>query len=151
MEHIPYNGYRAKIAIIIVLALLILQGCAVLSFFVAATQNPVVQTTVKYGIVKYLTNNPEKKSEADRIVSELIATVDRGAVTTLYELEGKVLEAVPWHKLDNADQYILLGMISTISEMIQKQVSDGVLSPKDKLTVKSYLEWIQQAIRFSGM
>ncbi len=138
-------------AIILILAFTCMSGCAILPYFVAATQNPIVQTTVKYGIIKYLTNNPEKKSEADRIVSELIATVDRGAVTTLYELEDKVLDIIPWHKLDNADQYILLGMISSISEMIQKQVSDGILSPKDKLTVRSYLEWIQQAIRFSGM
>ncbi len=135
--------------ILISLALICLAGCAGFHTFLAATGNPVFQRTVQYATIKFLAGDQEKATEAERIVKGIQRHVHQEAEITIYELETLAIESIPWDKLDKADQFVLIEMISDISAMLRERVGDGQLKEEDKVRVNDFLAWILQAIQFA--
>lgn len=126
--------------------LFLLSGCATMW---AVAENPVFQRTVQYGVIKYLSSEPDKQPQALEIVRQLQSYTEQSAELTVYDLEEMTLEAIPWDKLDPADEFLLLGMIADISELLRDQVGDGLLNADDKVKVRAFLGWIEQAVRFA--
>jgi hypothetical protein len=125
----------------------IFSGCWATVATVAS--NPIFQTTVQYGVMKYLGKNPEKVSPAERIVDSLIKYTEQETELTIKELEDLVVDSIPWDKLDNADQLILTNLLLTIRDLVRERVGDGILDPNDKVQVLTFLHWIKQAIYFA--
>lgn len=133
--------------LMLIALLLTLTGCATL---MAVAENPVFQRTVQYGVIKYLSSAPDKQPQALEIVQQLQKYTEQSAELTVYDLEEMTLEAIPWDKLDPADEFLLMGMIADISELLRDQVGDGLLEADDKVKVRAFLEWIEQAVRFAA-
>ncbi|MFW6122266.1 MAG: hypothetical protein ACOC80_15390 [Petrotogales bacterium] len=127
----------------------------IVSLFGCATawkvaENPAFQTTVQYAMIKFLSNDESKQSQAQVIIQKLQQYTDQSAQVTVDDLKQQVTDQVSWKRLDAADQYLLRKMIDDIAEYAQEQVGEGVLSGDDKVRLQEFLDWIEQAINFSG-
>ncbi|MFW6002290.1 MAG: hypothetical protein ACOCQD_03035 [archaeon] len=127
----------------------------IVSLFGCATawkvaENPAFQTTVQYAVIKFLSNDESKQSQAQVIIQKLQQYTDQSAQVTVDDLKQQVTDQVSWKRLDAADQYLLRKMIDDIAEYAQEQVGEGVLSGDDKVRLQEFLDWIEQAINFSG-
>lgn len=132
---------------ILVLCVFFLSGCWATVATVAS--NPVFQTTVQYGVIKYLGKNQEKISQAERIVDSLIEYSTKETNVTIQELENLVIDAIPWDKLDNADKLVLTNLLIMIREQVRERVGDGVIAQDEKIQILTFLHWIKQAIYFA--
>lgn len=132
---------------LLVICVLFLSGCWATVATVAS--NPVFQTTVQYGVMKYLGKNPDKVSPAERIVDSLIKYTEQETELSIKDLELLVAEAIPWDKLDQADKLLLFNLLITIRDLVQERVGDGLLDSEDKVQVLQFLHWIKQAIYFA--
>lgn len=132
---------------LLVICVLFLSGCWATIATVAS--NPVFQTTVQYGVMKYLGKNPDKVSPAERIVDSLIKYTEQETELSIKDLELLVAEAIPWDKLDQADKLLLFNLLITIRDLVQERVGDGLLDSEDKVQVLQFLHWIKQAIYFA--
>ena len=139
-----------KLVLSMMAGVLFLTGCATLQGFLAATENPILQRTVQYGVVRYLAANPDQQPEAQRVIDEVRKVVDRPAMVTVFELEQVAIEAIPWDKMDPAGQFLLMGLVADIGYYVRQQVGDGMLDEDDKVRVRDFLYWIEQAVRFAG-
>jgi len=136
-----------KFYVLFFLSLFVLSGC--LATMATVATNPVFQTTVQYGVLKYLGKNPEKVSPAERIVDSLIKYTEQETELTIKELEDLVVESIPWNKLDNADQLVLTNLLIMIRDQVRARIGDGLLNPDEKIQVLTFLRWIKQAIYFA--
>jgi hypothetical protein len=136
-----------KILSTFILGFFLLSGCWATVATVAS--NPVFQTTVQYGVIKFLGKNPEKISHAERIVDSLLKYSSQETEVTIKELEGLVVDAIPWHKLDNADKLLLTNLLIMIRDQVRERVGDGILMPEEKVQIMIFLQWIKQAIYFA--
>ena len=138
-----------KKLICMLMMLFMLSGCATISGFIAATENPVVKLTTQYAIIKYLQNDTTKASEAERIISELIEATEKGVLVSVADIEGMAFDMIPWEKLDNADQYALMSMLVVISDMMKDKVGEGYLEIEDNMKAVEFLTWIKQAVELA--
>jgi hypothetical protein len=125
-----------------------------LSLFGCATawkvaENPAFQTTVQYAMIKWLSDDEDKQSQAQVIVQKLQKYADQSAQVTVDDMEQQVMDQVPWERLDTADQYLLREMIKDIAEYAREQVGEGVLDGDDKVKLQEFLSWIENAIHFA--
>jgi len=140
-----YAGYW--LVIWLVAPALLLAGCATMW---TVAQNPIFQRAVEYGVVKYLSAQPDRQPQALQIVQHLQRSVDQSAQVTVTDLENLAMDQIPWARLDMADQYLLRSMIRDIADHLRAQVGDGVLAEDDKVRLKDFLTWMERAIRFVG-
>lgn len=132
---------------LILFVIVSLFGCAT-AWKVA--ENPAFQTTVQYAMIKWLSDDEDKQSQAQIIVQKLQKYADQSAQVTVDDMEQQVMDQVPWERLDTADQYLLREMIKDIAEYAREQVGEGVLSGDDKVKLKEFLSWIENAIHFAS-
>ena len=137
-----------KLIVSIIVMVMLLTGCAGFTAFLTAMENPILQRTVQYGVIKHLGQYPHHQPEALNVINRLQKAVDQSIEITVHDLETMAIEFIPWHKLSPEDQFFLLGMIADISYLIRQQVGDGILDSEEKIRVRSFLAWIEQAVRF---
>lgn len=113
-------------------------------------ENPAFQTTVQYAMIKWLSDDEDKQSQAQVIVQKLQQYADQSAEVTVDDMEQQVMDQVPWERLDTADQYLLREMIGDIADYAREQVGEDVLSGDDKVQLKEFLRWIEHAIHFAA-
>ena len=131
----------------VLLMLPLVGGCATMW---RVAENPAFQSAVQYAVVKFLSGDNDKQSQAQVIVQRLQQYADQSVQVTIDDLEQQVLDQVPWEKLDTADQYLLRDMIADIADYAREQVGDGVLSSDDKVRLQDFLSWVEQAIQFAA-
>jgi hypothetical protein len=113
-------------------------------------ENPAFQTAVQYGVVKYLSGQPDQQPRALEIVHYLQKAVDQEAQVTVSEIEDLAIDKIPWSELDLADQFLLRSMIEDIGVHLRERVGDGVLDDGDRVRLKEFLTWIEHAIHFAA-
>jgi hypothetical protein len=141
------KSLKNQMAIILCVGMFIFSGCWATVATVAS--NPVFQTTVQYGVMKYLGKNPDKVSPAERIVDSLIKYTSQETELTIKDLEDLVVESIPWEKLEPADQLLLTNLLITVRDQVRERIGDGLLDAEDKVQVLQFLSWIKQAIYFA--
>lgn len=140
-----------KLVALIFLIPFLFQSCVALTAFTTAVQNPVLQSAVQYGVIKFLSGNQNKISKAEEIVDKLMRFAEQSAQITISDMEKIVMTSIPWEKLDKADQFILMELLEQISQEVRARIGDGLLKEDDKIKVKEFLYWIKKAIEFSKM
>lgn len=140
-----------KLVALIFLIPFLFQSCVALTAFTTAVQNPVLQSAVQYGVIKFLSGNQSKISKAEEIVNKLMKFAEQSAQITISDMEKIVMTSIPWEKLDKADQFILMELLEQISQEVRARIGDGLLEEEDKIKVKEFLYWIKKAIEFSKM
>lgn len=140
-----------KLVALIFLIPFLFQSCVALTAFTTAVQNPVLQSAVQYGVIKFLSGNQSKISKAEEIVNKLMKFAEQSAQITISDMEKIVMTSIPWEKLDKADQFILMELLENISQEVRARIGDGLLEEEDKIKVKEFLYWIKKAIEFSKM
>lgn len=140
-----------KLVALIFLIPFLFQSCVALTAFTTAAQNPVLQSAVQYGVIKFLSGNQSKISKAEEIVNKLMKFAEQSAQITISDMEKIVMTSIPWEKLDKADQFILMELLENISKEVRARIGDGLLKEEDKIKVKEFLYWIKKAIEFSKM
>jgi len=133
--------------LVVLLMLPLLGGCATMW---RVAENPAFQSAVQYAVIKFLSGDKDKQSQALTIVQRVQQYADQSAQVTIDDLERQVLDQVPWGRLDVADQYLLREMIKDIADYAREQVGEGILSGDDRVKLQEFLSWIEQAILFAG-
>lgn len=141
------KSIKNQMVVFLCVGMFILSGCWATVATVAS--NPVFQTTVQYGVMKYLGKNPDKISPAERIVNSVIEYTEKDTELRIKDLENLVVDSIPWHKLDPADQLLLTNLLITIRDLVRERVGDGLMDENDKIEVLKFLHWIKQAIYFA--
>jgi hypothetical protein len=139
-----YPEWRQWLVVILMLPLV---GCATMW---TVAQSPVFQRAVEYGVIKYLSSEPDQQPQALEIVQYLQRSVDQSAQVTVSDLENLAMDQIPWQSLDVADQYLLRSMIEDIADHLRDRVGSGVLAEDDRVKLKDFLSWMEQAVRFAG-
>lgn len=125
------------------------QSCVALTAFTTAAQNPVLQSAVQYGVIKFLSGDNKKITKAEEIVDKLMKFSEQSADITISQMEKIVMTSISWEKLDKADQFILIELLEKISHEVRDRIGDGLLNEDDKIKVRDFLYWIKKAIEFS--
>ena len=133
--------------LMVLLMLPLVGGCATMW---RVAENPAFQRAVEYGVVKYLSAQPEQQPQALQIVQHLQRSMDQSAQVTVTDLENLALDKIPWAKLGVADQHLLRSMVRDIADHLRAKVGDEVLAADDKVLLKDFLSWMEQAIQFVG-
>lgn len=133
--------------IIISSLLFALVGCATLT---ALSTNPIVQTGVKYGIIRMLSNHPDKQPQALAVIKEVRKYAGQAPDATIDDLAQRTMEVIPWDRMSLADQVIAQDMVLYASNYLKELVGDGILDPDDKIKVKGFLVWIEDAVKIVG-
>ena len=134
-------------AIALYITLLALAGCATLTTLAG---NPIVQTGVKYGIIRLLSDHPDKQPQALAVIKEVRRYSTQEADATIDDLAQRAMEAVPWSRMNLADQIVAQDMILYASNYLKDMVGDGVLEPDQKVAVRDFLLWIENAVKLVG-
>jgi hypothetical protein len=71
------------------------QSCVALTAFTTAIQNPVLQSAVQYGVIKFLSGDDNKISKAEEIVNKLMKFADQSAQLTISDMEKVVMTSIP--------------------------------------------------------
>lgn len=133
-----------KLAIISAM-LFILAGCATLT---ALSTNSVVQAGVKWALIDYMSDRPDKASYAEELILDLKEYAGRQDSFTVSDLEDFTIDWIPWSKMSVADQSFALDLIAITSDQLRSMVGDGLISEDEKVNVQQFLNWVLQAIRF---
>lgn len=133
-------------AIIISSLLFALAGCATLT---AVATNPVVQAGVKWALIDYMANKPDKASQAEQLIIDLKAHADSRETFTVSDLEDFTIDWIDWNEMSKADQSFVLDMIAVTSSQLRSMVGDDLITEDYKVRVDQFFDWILQAIRFA--
>lgn len=127
---------------------LLLTGCATFQGILAASDNPILQRTIQYAVIRHMAANPGHQEEAVRVIEEVRKAIDRPVLVSVGDLKQVAIAEIPWDKMHPADKFFLQELLKDIAAHIEVQVGDGVLDEEDKVRVRDVLTWIEQAVRF---
>ena len=133
-------------AIILSTLMFTLAGCATLT---TIASNPVVQAGVKWALIDYMANKPDKASQAEQLIIDLKAHTDSRETFTVSDLEDFTIDWIDWNEMSKADQSFVLDMIVVTSNQLRSMVGDGLITEDHKIRVDQFFDWILQAIRFA--
>jgi hypothetical protein len=100
----------------------------------------------RVAVGRILTNNPTWVQPTFDITKDALTAIKGNEVVTLGELEGYVVNKIPFSKLTPEERDLVMLLVSAIKEEITAQLADkGVSDPDGVLLVAAkVLSWVNQ-------
>jgi len=135
-----------KRLLVLVLAAIITAGCSVVE---TLEESPIAAELITNQItLRFIAagDNPIERAAALRdTLADLRIEVSDPELYTLAEIEDVVREKINWSKYSLADQELLNYGLTTARVAIQDLVGEGVIQLDQRESLKTLLQWIDQA------
>lgn len=128
-----------KQAIITLVAVALLAGCAALQ-----RQDPTARLTVQYATLKYIAEDASKAARVAEIAQDARDSLDAGSVT-LSLLDAALRERIDWSRLDTADRLLLDSLLVMLRDELEHRFGDGLLDGDARVQIRVVADWIIQA------
>lgn len=131
--------------ILAALALLTLAACASSPSRMAAERLVVQAATMK--VIEADADRAAKAARVIAAVSEARVLVDTDGVT-LAEIQAAVMRRLAERGLEPSDMLLATALVDVVGLELQGRIGDGLLDPEKRVTVNTFLAWIEQAAHF---
>ena len=129
------------------LSIFLLAGCGTLERL--AEHESAAKLTIQYSTLKYVDEDSEKATRIIEIVSEVRNHLNRSEVSEIGSVYNVVLAQIDFGRLDQADQFLVRGLLEVIQEEISKRIDSEFLTEGDKVMIGNVLNWVEAAARVS--
>lgn len=122
----------------------LMMGCA------AIETSPVTSAlTVQYATLKYIGDDTDKAQRVYTVASGMAETIQDGNAT-LTLLDQALRAEIRWERLDAADTLLLDTLLTQLQVELQSRISNGLLSPDDRVRLLKVAEWVMSAALVAG-
>ena len=100
--------------------------------------------------MKVIEADADRAAKAARViaaVSEARVLVDTDGVT-LAEIQAAVMRRLVERGLEPSDLLLATALVDVVGLELQGRIGDGLLDPEKRVTVNTFLAWIEQAAHF---
>lgn len=139
-----HRSFMITAAVAMVVGLLLSAACATTPQGALVEQVAVQYATGKLIEAKPVNERAARAAEVLRIAST-IQTLASGDTATVDELEAHVDAILANVAMSPSDRLLASTVVSAVVAALKDRVSDGVLSPDDRLVVTKVLGWAIQA------
>jgi hypothetical protein len=131
--------FFAPIAVLLVLAVATLEGCAVIE------QSPMTaKLTVQQATLRVIGEDVERAERVIALTGQISGYVEYEEITV--ELIDSYLRSqIDWPKLSLADAQLLVMLLDELRLRLDARIGDGVLDPNDKVVIQTVLDWVADA------
>lgn len=129
----------------VILAMLLISGCALLQ-----NEDSRLQLAVQYTTIKVIEQSSDISSErVIENVERVRGVLDTSAEVSVERLMSDVRGNVRWDRLDAADRLLLTSVLEEVERELKDRVGEGVVKEDDKVVLRTLLDWIENAARLA--
>jgi hypothetical protein len=132
--------YTVSQVMLVLAALLMLNGCQFLEKNPAATWLVVEQATLRY-----IDDDPQKALRVRAVADEVGQSLEGNESVTLAVLDGRLRALVKWDELSIADRQLLDGLITMLVMELEARFTSDVLKPEDIVRIRTLVGWVVQS------
>ena len=125
--------------IILIIAFIFMAGCS----FIEDNPN-TARLTTQYATAKIIDNDSARAARIVVIASNARATIGENSTTTIAELDDYVRSKIRWNSLSPEDSILIDAVLSSASDRLQEEISDGLLDPDQRVALSEFLSWIEE-------
>lgn len=126
-----------------------LAGCAA----PGSQQSLVERLAVQTATMKYVEREQDPAARAER-AARVVAIVDQARVwldtdgVTLADLQAAAIRRLQEKNLEPSDLLLATALVELVATELNTRIGEGVLDPEKKVTINTFLSWVEQAARF---
>lgn len=141
------NHWQFAVTLLVVVAVLVLGGCASLQ-----SKPDPVRIAVTLGVAKLIENSSDPAARAARIrdvAGKLVAALEGNPETTVELLRAEALRHIP-SSFSPVDRAAALELVNFVAGELTARVGSGAI-PRDKVVaVRSVLQWVIDGATFAS-
>lgn len=121
----------------------------------ASTPNGSIaeKLAVQVATMKYVEREQDPATRAER-AARVVAVVDQARVwldtdgVTLADLQAAAIRRLQEKNLEPSDLLLATALVELVATELNTRIGEGVLNPEKKVTINTFLSWVEQAARF---
>jgi len=124
--------------------LMSVSGCALIQ-----ENESTARIVVTYATLKIVDGEPAKGERVIEIAEEVRTYTSDDPEVTVDALMNRVRGLIRWERLDRADTLLITALLVELEERLKERLGEGLISPEDRLTVRTLADWVISAAELS--